>query len=477
MYTSSSLPPGARKRSPYEASLSNTLESSKRPNNNKSPQATLALTTSNNVSSRESALRSHHVEKLLTENKRSKQLLSDVQQQCESTISHLQSEHERMLSTIQNLQTTIQHQIEDNYDTHENSISNEEHEHAIQMFQTRTDAVQSENVELKGELERSVKQVVDVSNENADLREKLICATKGEYNYKIGELSDAPPEVMRQLTLARTNLADEERRNRMLQRTVDGMKPKAQNYVSAREQGKRLQEKVHQLEQQLRSVQRERDTIQAMEHQWSVFRKGLLQISNENDIVIVEDDDGMSVSAPPEIASITRRIRTLNGSLKNSNDQLKEAKSSLGASCQKVSQLEERLSGVEQANASLTKKLQSAKLDVMRAQKGEEISKAEASSMRALLETYEQMEKASTVIKKDSPTVAGLRASLSSAQKSNDALKEELEDRKKEVGTLKSEKLTSKAEYDRVVEKFGKLKNALFEEREKVKVAEERAVS
>jgi len=61
--------------------------------------------------------------------------------------------------------------------------------------------------------------------------------------------------------------------------------------------------------------------------------------------------------------------------------------------------------------------------------------------------------------------------------KQNQTLKHELDTLRKKLEASESKDSIAKEEYDRVVDKFGKIKEALLKERDKASLAEERAVS
>ena len=113
--------------------------------------------------------------------------------------------------------------------------------------------------------------------------------------------------------------------------------------------------------------------------------------------------------------------------------------------------------------------------------------------MRSLLDTYEMQEtnyamsrsnrsskagSGSSQIKKPedtSPTVKGLELSLQSARDEIRLLTETNQRLESEIDSLKSQHQESQKEHERVLEKFGKLRSALMQERSKAQASEERA--
>ena len=119
------------------------------------------------------------------------------------------------------------------------------------------------------------------------------------------------------------------------------------------------------------------------------------------------------------------------------------------------------------------------------------IWKREAEGMRSLLDTYElQEEKAlqskksssssallgkSTKTNNNSNNVEGLKLSLDSARAEIQLLSETNINLEGTIAKLREEQQTSKTEHDQVLVKYGKLRDAVFEERAKAEKAEARA--
>ena len=114
----------------------------------------------------------------------------------------------------------------------------------------------------------------------------------------------------------------------------------------------------------------------------------------------------------------------------------------------------------------------------------QDIWKRESEGMQALLDTYEMQETQSTAaaLKKspkkltdESPAVKGLQLSLNSARDEMKLLTEANARLELEIDSLKAKKAADQTEHERVLDKFGKLRSALMEERGTAQAAEERA--
>jgi len=114
------------------------------------------------------------------------------------------------------------------------------------------------------------------------------------------------------------------------------------------------------------------------------------------------------------------------------------------------------------------------------------IWKREADGLRSLLDTYEQQESVMSS-KNMSPKLKvkgtgsgtnteGLELSLKSARDEIQLLSSTNTKLESTIESLRAEQQNAKVEHERVLEKFGKLRNALMEERSKAEKAEGRAV-
>jgi chromosome segregation ATPase len=309
--------------------------------------------------------------------------------------------------------------------------------------------------------------------------------------------SPAPPAVMRELTKVRLSLADAERTNRMLTRKYEEAKSKLQELRKVNEQYERSQERVAILESQYSSVLKKLMTMEEVEKEWKHFRKELCFTSlSEQKTILMDTKNDIASSAPPEISAVIRKIQTIQIEVKEKTEECEKYRLQLETSNQRIQTLQGKidaqvhsLSQMKQQHDNEKKRITLLQMEVDRAQASERIAKMEAKSMQQLLNTYELLE-ASEV--KDGtmkipgvgsgdrnaagPIISGLRTSLSSAQEEINVLKETHATVCKQLETLQGrldEKIT---EHERVLDKFNKLKASLMEEREKARVAEDRAL-
>jgi len=192
----------------------------------------------------------------------------------------------------------------------------------------------------------------------------------------------------------------------------------------------------------------------------------------------------MDTAGPPSIFALFRHVERLEKGLSESETKCEEFKKLWLSSKETTKVLSERQHSVKKALeeniSSLTEKLLKAETENTTAKNMNKIMEGERQSLRELLETYEKIEVKSkggvNQVNAESPTIAGLRLSLASMTKQNQTLKHELDASRKKLEASESKDAIAKEEYDRVVDKFGKIKEALLKEREKASLAEDRAL-
>ena len=271
----------------------------------------------------------------------------------------------------------------------------------------------------------------------------------------------------------RLKVAETERINRDLQRENENLKGRARDMTSAKERAATSDRRLRELERELQAACRKLEEGAEVQRQWLDFRN---EIVSEG-LVEVECQSGSSSSAgtvPPEVSTVVRKIRELK---RNAAKQEELA----GAHLRRCKVLEQKLTEKTADASLLEKKMKDLEcrtnhldMENRKITAQQEIWKRESDGMRSLLSTYEQQESsASSPAKKNN--VDGLELSLKSAR---DEIKLLSAANKKLEGTvehLESEQQTAEAEHERVLDKFGKLRNALLDERAKAAAAEARA--
>ncbi|EED96370.1 hypothetical protein THAPSDRAFT_260890 [Thalassiosira pseudonana CCMP1335] len=188
-----------------------------------------------------------------------------------------------------------------------------------------------------------------------------------------------------------------------------------------------------------------------------------------------------------------REIKRQNDELKKRLQDMVQHKERAASSQRRLQQLESELQTVtrqieegEETQRRWMLELENRKLIAQ-----QQIWQRESEGMRSLLDTYEQQE---TVLAKSSktsrstvkldvpsktdessPSVQGLQLSLKSAREEVKLLSETNKRLETDLEALRTEHRASQTELERVLDKFGKLRNALMEERSKAEASEARA--
>jgi Chromosome segregation ATPases len=304
-------------------------------------------------------------------------------------------------------------------------------------------------------------------------------------------LSPAPPAVLSELNKTRVKLADSERANRQLLRKVEQLQSQANQMVEYRELSQNAKNKLQNLENELKIVRRERASLRVIEARWIEFRKEL--VANNLGSQILDGSGEENENMPPEIATLVRHYRKLEDRAREAERSSSMIKIKLDVATNRIEDLEKSNKEInnECINAKgeileLSDKLLKAETLIETTKAKEKIWKRETESIRSLLDTYKAIEdemiKSKSVSKVESADVSGnetvlkgLKLSLSSAQEEIALLKKQIESAKSEEDIHSAKMNALQDEHENLRSKFMKLRDALFQEREKAEKAEDRA--
>lgn len=304
-------------------------------------------------------------------------------------------------------------------------------------------------------------------------------------------LSPAPPAVLSELNKTRVKLADSERANRQLFRKVEQLQSQANQMVEYRELSQNAKNKLQNLENELKIVRRERASLRVIEARWIEFRKEL--VKNNLGSQILDGSGEENENMPPEIATLVRHYRKLEDRAREAERSSSMVKIKLDIATNRIEDLEKSNKEInnECINAKgeileLSDKLLKAETLIETTKAKEKIWKRETESIRSLLDTYKAIEdemiKSKSVSKVESSDISGnetvlkgLKFSLSSAQEEIALLKKQIESAKSEEDIHSTKMNALQEEHENLRSKFMKLRDALFQEREKAEKAEDRA--
>ena len=363
--------------------------------------------------------------------------------------------------------------------------SAEEDEHdsgkKCDLLQERLDAT-LDQVEA---LEHSLKETEEGRVAAEERATELRCA---EIKKKDEENKKPPVDAPRELRL---KIAETERANRELQRQNDTLKSRCQDMVQHKERYASAKRKVQQLEKEVQSLIRQVEEGEEAQRRWMGFRNDivaegfLVGDENNDNMSINEEDRGtLSTPVPPEISTVVRKFQTMKRTAKQQEDEIIRITQLSGAHLRRCKVLETQLNEKSQSISLLEKKIKEQEaatnqleLENRKIIAQQQIWKRESDGMRALLDTYEQQEtiQSKSPSRKRGTNADGLELSLKSARDEVKLLSETNDKLEETITGLRSEQQTAKAEHERVLEKFHKLRNALMEERSKAESAEARA--
>ena len=355
----------------------------------------------------------------------------------------------------------------------EERVKVEVDEHKCAVLQKRLDAATHQVRELERSLREAEARCAAAEERSADAERKSIAA-------KLNAAGDEQKtEIPRDL---RIKVAETERANRELQRQNVSMKSRVQEMVQHKERSTRNERRALQLEQELQHATRQVEEGKEAQRGWIKFKREIVEEG------LVGEDDDMAVadgasSIPPEITFVVRKIRTLKRNARHQEDEIAHITQLSEAHLRRCKVVETQLNEKEQSISMLEQTvkdqeaaLSRAEVDNRKIMAQHHIWKRESEGLRSLLDTMSQQE----TLQSKSPiskrtNVDGLQLSLDSAREEVKLLSVTNSNLEATVKELRKEQQTAKAEHDRVLDKFGKLRTALMEERSKAEAAEERA--
>jgi hypothetical protein len=291
--------------------------------------------------------------------------------------------------------------------------------------------------------------------------------------------SFAPEALLKELNKLRLSLQEYERKNRALERALQSEQAKREGLVQVERELERCQEMLSAKEAHFQKLLVEVAVTEELKLQWKMWREDI-----EEFFPITSSSSSFG---PPELSSLTRQMK----SLKEQRDEAVAKRDSLTLELRSSKRQLTRFEAERNDEKKIILKLQTEQYDHSKAfhimqmkadqaNEAERIAKSEAASMRQLIATFELQERHSTSMSpgvKGSPSVEGLRASLNAAHEEIDSLKESADVARKDLQTLQKQSAEDKVKHEAVLIKFGKLRDALMDEREKAATAETRAVS
>ena len=292
----------------------------------------------------------------------------------------------------------------------------------------------------------------------------------------------------------RIKVAETERENRELRRRNDTLASKVKDAMQDKECAASALRKVDRLEREVQVLVRQVEEGREATRQWLQFRNDLVedggilldgQITDENEGGIIIPSSNIAV--PPEIWTVVRKFRTLKRDVSRKEEEVARATQLSETNTRRAKSLEAQLEEASRSIAKLKQTIDNRDATISRLEVEnrklvgrEDIWKRESEGLRSLLDTYDRQE---TTMRQQHPSSSktqtnnsdGLQLSLNSAREEMKLLSDTNDKLEATIDKLETEKKSIKEEHDRVLEKFGKLREALMEERTKAETAAIRA--
>ena len=407
------------------------------------------------------------VEFAVEEAQEAKSLMEEEKLESERHIAQLKKARSRAQEELRDTQMQLE---EERAVASTNDLDNED-DPRLRQLQEELDAKTVENESLHQayqELRQDFKNLQE-QQENASKTAK-----SGDDNIVSGS-SEARPEVLRELNRVRIQLAETERKNRQLRRTAEELQKKAKQLIHERESARSANHRVQSLELELKEMSQNQATAQANLNSWKEFGStlcSLLQMPSPN------------ADAPPESASVkrylnqaTRRSQELDTENQQLRSQLEKADDMKRKLESAVRELEGKETSWITERGQLDKKIELKEQDIQLLQRQEGIWKREVESCRSIIKTFDELPLPGKEYGGASSINAqAIQASLDAAKEELVALKEAHGKLKEELDNVMKAKSQVQAKHNTVLEKFGKLREAVYEERAKSEKAEARAV-
>lgn len=295
------------------------------------------------------------------------------------------------------------------------------------------------------------------------------------------QVSPAPPKVMKELNAARLELQEAQRQVRQLTRINTQLQAQQEELKQSRLQESNAISRVKRLEQQAEEYNQTLALAQAQVDSWKEFGvqlANILQITNNT-------NNKKNSGVPPELAVIHRHLQQATQQARDLKVEKENLESRLDQADLKFQALTGTLRQTEQAKTNAEEKVHDMKqqADVLKrqisVQQGQEdLRKREVETLRSIVKTFDELPL-------PNKTIGGgnFDAQVKMVQASLDAKEEELKllrqaetDSKLELSKTLQAKSDLQTKHHTVLEKFAKLREAVYAERNKAEKAEARAV-
>jgi hypothetical protein len=397
-----------------------------------------------------------------------KTLMEELRKQSEDYAVQLRDKYQTLQETYQDLQYRLDY---------EGAELPKEDERVEQL---------REQVELREEENRGLHQTIDdLQQELAQVLQRQSVAVAPAQENAVLQSSPAPPQVMKELNAARLQLQESERQARQLQRANDKLQALNKDLRLQHLEHSNASTRVAQLQQQLDDQDQALALAQAQVASWMDFSTSMSQLLNAGVATKKNQRFTTQPGVPPEISVVQRYLQEATKEAREQHARNQALESQLEEADDRLQDLQRTIRELEQTKTTLSSQLKDVQkqaqveerqVQVLEAQ--ESVWKREVEALRSIVRTFDDLPLPG---KMAAPEAS--EAKLKMIEASRDAVQDELtvvRKAKEELQTELDAALTAKSElqtkHNTVLEKFGKLRDAVYAERTKAEKAEARAV-
>jgi hypothetical protein len=259
------------------------------------------------------------VELAVEEASESQTLLDTVQSQSESLTAQLRQARDNALDELRNLQMDMEGTASSAPDSSTERLWQEKArflEGQVQAQQENERALRDEIEELRTAMEEKL-EAQDERNKAAEVDRKSSPPLVVE---------GAPPAVLKELNRIRILLAETERQERQLHRSVEDLQRRNKALIQEREEFRSSSRRLVHVQQELEELSREHETVAADNVAWTAFSKSLMEVLKRHDKeIVVKDEAGAGAGGPPDVSIVTRILDKARSRVERSEERANEA--------------------------------------------------------------------------------------------------------------------------------------------------------
>lgn len=371
----------------------------------------------------------------------------------------------------------------------------EEEDPRIATLEKSLEAQQMENKQLREKIQSMQRDFKELSERRKSTSTLSMSENQDNLVLSPGASSEARPAVLKELNRVRIELAESERKNRQQKRQIEELQQSSSQSVQEKEVARSATKRAEQLEVTLQKATASNERISAELNAWKDFGLAVVQElcsesgqeKNRRNIPSLDP----SSPVPPEMSLIIKWIGDIKADASEhgaeynnmvSDAQYQQAKDIIRKLQDESRSFDQKELSWQREKKDLAKKITSmeTRINILKGQ--EAVLNKEMEQLRTIIKTFDELPQPKgspgPVYKTKDEHSAQSRmegARFLAAQEEIAVLKDGMASLQKELDCEIAEKAELQETHEKVLGKFEKLKNALYQEREKSEMAEARA--